>query len=864
MKDKLILIVFILLASSFFVFATDIEKNKFDIITIISDIFKSIVDNFKTEPELTEPSLKETELAETELTETNVEKTSIGIETNGEIKKEIKPVKEKVDYETYEIKFEKEYNMVSISAGTNLPDKKIGELLDVGTWYEYDTLTNKYKQVKTIEAGKAYYVKAEKENTISFEAVIPESITYKLKKGWNLIASPPEPIKVSVFTDKGIEKVYTLEGETYYEISILEPGEGYWIRAEEDINITIDLGTRPRPAEPETCDITDCTVITTPGYHALCNDIYMVGSGSCINIQTNDVELNGQEYNISGDGISDTKGIFVDADNISIHDCVVEYFDQGIHIDWGTSNNLVITNILNSNHRGVFIIGNSNSKINNNLFQDNYDGIVLGDDSIHNIIDNNTILNSEHYAIQYQVGSYNNFTNNQVFGGVIGLRLQETEYNLVEGNSFSNNTGGGIFLYKANNTNISNNIVVNQTGYVSYGGYMLDASSNNTLSNNTAMDLGYISYYLYTDSQYNTILNCKDINGGGFVVDFDSNYNNISNNLIINSTRNGIKTSGSSFNYFYNNTIYNSNAEGLKIKLYGSYAVENNYFINNTICDSGGEDIEYDPGLLLINNNFTENTCNTTSPGTHDDYCDSWCVEEDCIDLYDPDMPMCAPYGDYDPLTSDWAVCSKSPNPSSSQFIRIYKNATICNGCYTNPTITIESDNIIVDFSNSTIGPIWLENREGVIIKNAQIQYHPSGYIHGGLVLDNSNNNNFENLKIKDKVEVGTVDWGVYVIRSSNNTFTDITSYGFNTGIRLVDNNPDTENNNFYEITSCCNEIDISEISSSPYSADDDNSIDCIACGTTALSSYGGTTVTGNIGPSYCSSFDCDMLLDCE
>lgn len=950
MKHVLLLIVFILLASSFFAFSSDVGKNNFDIIKIISDIFKPIFDsvNRLINPETV--NVKEEKPTET-IEEVITEPTT-----------ELEPKETNREYITIGLKFKKGYNMISIPYGTIISKENIKQLQEIGNWYEYDTLSNKYIISKDIKAGTGYYVNAEKESTSSLKAINPEKITYNLEKGWNLIASPPKETDISIFKDEGIDKIYTLEDDRYYEIETIEPGIGYWILAPEDTIITIEA--IPRPAEPETCDITDCTTITTPGYHALCNDIYTtISSGACINIESNDVELDGNGYTITGSGLG--RGIKVDSYNSSyIYDLTVQNFnycfyfvsnsnntlintiannsqhgfyfysssnniltnntansnsDVGIHL-FSSFNNNLINNMASNNYNGIFLYSsNNNSLINNTVLNNSPMGIMLDSYSNNNTLINNSANLNNQNGIYLFRSSFNIINNNELQNNSIrGLEFGHSYSNNIIGNKIQNNLETGVYVYySSNNTFVSNTIQTNQ-----YRGIILSHSLFNIFDHNNIQNHSRTGIKVILNSNYNNFTNNSyNFNEDGIFIS-DSSNNNLINNVISNIEYDAISISSSFYNTLNNNTINTCGDCGIHLRdstnntinnnsisncesddaIHIQYSNMNNISNNLLFNNEAGIDFQHssentanyniitnnDQGLRITdsyNNNLNENriceniqdiylsdtstnfwegnTCNTTSPGTHDDYCDYWCGEETCVDLYDSEMPMCPPYGDYDPLTSDWAVCSKGPNPSLSPFIRIYKNVTICNGCYTYPGITIESDNITVDFSNSTIGPVWLENREGVTIKNAQIKYKSIGGIHGGLVLDNSYNNNFENIKIKH-TDSEAENWGVYLIRSSNNTFTDITSYGFGTGIALIDNIPDTEDNTFNEIIACCNGIDIASVSSSPYSADDNNNIDCTACGTTSLSTYGGTIVTGNIGPSYCSSFDCDMLLDCE
>ncbi len=206
-----------------------------------------------------------------------------------------------------------------VSIPYSLSDMSVSSLFPKMKVYNYD---NGWK-VKTgnVNVGEPLMVISTSAHELSFCGQ-PQEVCYDLKQGWNVIGAPYEKMTTQQFeTEYGITSVYSYENQKYVLENEIVPGHVYWIEIK-------DVSTSPTSIcfgvmESAECDITTCTNITTSGYHALCTDIdatdYMGTHDACIDIQANDVELDGNGYSITGAG--EGKGILVNGfDNSNIHD----------------------------------------------------------------------------------------------------------------------------------------------------------------------------------------------------------------------------------------------------------------------------------------------------------------------------------------------------------------------------------------------------------------------------------------------------------------------------------------------------------------------------------------------------------------
>ncbi|MBI2448767.1 right-handed parallel beta-helix repeat-containing protein, partial [Candidatus Pacearchaeota archaeon] len=191
-----------------------------------------------------------------------------------------------------------------------------------------------------------------------------------------------------------------------------------------------------------------------------------------------------------------------------------------------------------------------------------------------------------------------------------GIRLDNTNNNLIYNNTANSNTYFGISTVLSSNNNITNNIA-NLNG--ADGIQLFSSSNNNIVSSNILNNNANHGLQIHTSSnstiKENTINNNIIVAGIRLVSSFNSL---ISSNLITNSPNYGIKLENTNLTTISNNNFSNNN---ISIKLTSS---NNNVIITNNIFNNT-LGIWLDPSFNneIYNNNLINNTQQAFDDGTN-------------------------------------------------------------------------------------------------------------------------------------------------------------------------------------------------------------------------------------------------------
>ncbi len=140
----------------------------------------------------------------------------------------------------------------------------------------------------------------------------------------------------------------------------------------------------------------------------------------------------------------------------------------------------------------------------------------------------------------------------------------ENSFNLtISGNTFENNDACGIYIKNSNNSLIFDNVVNNNGG----GGIKTENSHNNTISENTIYSNGIV--FIDGSRSYT--------HGMDGIILSNSDFNNISNNIIKFNTGDGIFTDGTD-NKITRNSLEKNNGNGI-------YVIGNNNNITNNYAE---------------------------------------------------------------------------------------------------------------------------------------------------------------------------------------------------------------------------------------------------------------------------------------
>ena len=296
-------------------------------------------------------------------------------------------------------------------------------------------------------------------------------------------------------------------------------------------------------------DITECTVITSPGTYNIAENITNSTATYCINIQANDVIIDGKGHWIDGIspgdcGVTARAGIYnFKQDNVVIKNLEVKNFCYGIRFkgyyinDWdydyvvnNTIDNCKVHDngnpvsgatmgielfaashckVINSEvynntgagtgcgrgGMGIRMHGTDHSSVwagyhtvtNNKIYGNRIAGIYSKKKSMHNYVADNDVYENGEVA----TGPY--------FGGGIRLQCMMTNYWTVENNNVTDNFGPGIYVRGSNNiirynnesgSKNASNVVSGPVG-AGYGMYLSTEAGNNNVTANRFCDNEY-------------------------------------------------------------------------------------------------------------------------------------------------------------------------------------------------------------------------------------------------------------------------------------------------------------------------------------------------------------------------------------
>jgi len=292
--------------------------------------------------------------------------------------------------------------------------------------------------------------------------------------------------------------------------------------------------------------ITGCANMPSPGTYYLQNNVN--SSGTCFNIQANDVTLDCAGYSITGNNSSDTYGVYSNQINTTIRNCNISNFATGIYFN--TADNGTIDNTTarttqaasGNNGYGIYLYNgaNYNRIMNSNANASVGYGIYLSINSNYNTISNTTATTTatNSYAIRFSSNSnYNNIVNTTATAYNSAIFFQSSSnYNTISNSAV---TATNYAIYLQSNYNTISNSAVTATNYAIY----LDSGSNNTLIANTITTSGTSSNgikFLY-NSQNNTLLNNFIKSATTYIGTASNSINNNMTNTTFNQTNSGVR-----------------------------------------------------------------------------------------------------------------------------------------------------------------------------------------------------------------------------------------------------------------------------------------------------------------------------------
>jgi len=275
-------------------------------------------------------------------------------------------------------------------------------------------------------------------------------------------------------------------------------------------------------------------------------------------------------------------GVHPNADNTTIrNNTITNVTGAGIY-SRGT-NTTIMNNTVFNNSVGINVLGNFSNITNNTVYNNTVAGIsVSGPAAVSNIVSGNAVYFHQRYTSNSASGILVNYTNalNHIINNI-----------LIYNNTY------GIYLNRANYTNVSVNFIYNSTGNDGYSGYngrgvFLYFSNNNTIQDVNITQSYRDGLYLLSSSNNNITLvrTYNQVVGSGVYIDTSSSnlfnmtasYSNDDEGFSLTAST----ASSSNSNTFVNSTAYLNTLNGFKVYANSGTSVNstifNSSFYNNS------------------------------------------------------------------------------------------------------------------------------------------------------------------------------------------------------------------------------------------------------------------------------------------
>jgi len=387
-------------------------------------------------------------------------------------------------------------------------------------------------------------------------------------------------------------------------------------------------------------NVTTCGILASPDVYLLQNDIIDSSEEKCIDIQSDDVVFDCQGHLI--DGTYGGSGIYVESgyDNITVKNCMVKEWWNGIYI--GLSDSRIINSIFSGN--GIAVVPTGSCQIIDSILKESiqydlypfvpcdkylenvtgtknrpigfynysvtleneiYSELILCD-ADHSTLKNVTVSSYWNNGLFVIMTDHSNFSQIHSSSNIYGIYVDSSTGIQIMDSVFSGNHEHGIYF---SHSTVSR--VVNSTSSGNRAGISLDDSHDIQVINST-FNSNAIGLEFRGDSSNNQIINStfNDNSNGGEIRDS-------SNNQIINSTFNDNNNYGIYAEFLYNSEIVNStfnnnNRRGLHLFYSNNITFSGNVFQDNGEC---GVFISHSHSNKFYNNLFN-NTQNVYFEGT--------------------------------------------------------------------------------------------------------------------------------------------------------------------------------------------------------------------------------------------------------
>jgi parallel beta-helix repeat protein len=311
----------------------------------------------------------------------------------------------------------------------------------------------------------------------------------------------------------------------------------------------------------------------------------------------NEISFNGGGVNLLG-----AENENFTSNTISFHD------SHGLRIESSSNNNNFINNdIFENQWDGFYIRSSSNNNFTGNDITNNYpNGFDFGTSSNNNIINNNISENTwDGIYIHSSSQNYKIINNSIISNGDNGIYSTSPGIEII-GNNFSRNEYG-VHLYLSSDSKIIDNDVYRND----YFGIWLDQFCNDSIisNNNISYNVNWSGLSIDQSSNCQIFQNNVHNNEGGIFIGESSSNCTVFNNTVYSNAYGGISVGESYDIIVRNNIVYYNDFKGIGVGFATNATVINNEVFSNYMIGIilSGNFVTYSQNNHILYNNISDN-----------------------------------------------------------------------------------------------------------------------------------------------------------------------------------------------------------------------------------------------------------------
>ncbi len=250
-------------------------------------------------------------------------------------------------------------------------------------------------------------------------------------------------------------------------------------------------------------NISNCSYLNVAGEtYVLTQDITNSPNTTCITVEASNLFLDCGGHKIDGLDNAGSRGIYSNSyDNITIKNCNITDWENGIYFASSSWNKINGSNISSNQANGIYMSSSNNNVIEGaNISTNENHGVYMTASS------NNNITYSEFYdetsnGIFMESSSNSNIVNNSIcsYSHVNGIDIESSSGNKIMNTKINSNSVNGILLHYSSNNNVTNCSIYSNSGQ----GSRMTYSSENWISSSIINTSGGYEVYADHDSASN-------------------------------------------------------------------------------------------------------------------------------------------------------------------------------------------------------------------------------------------------------------------------------------------------------------------------------------------------------------------------